>query len=155
MIPGQARLGVDVRGVTPTSLDRVDAAIRAAVAEIAARAGRRRRAAADPRRPSRWPLTRRWPRAALAAAGELGIAAAETWSGAGHDAQHLAALMPSLLLFVPLHGGESHTPHEGADMDEIVEPPVWRPWFSAGCRAPGPLERAGPGSIAPFARAAL
>ena len=43
----------------------------------------------------------------------------ETWSGAGHDAQHLQALIPTLLLFVPLHGGESHTPFEDADPDEI------------------------------------
>jgi acetylornithine deacetylase/succinyl-diaminopimelate desuccinylase-like protein len=51
----------------------------------------------------------------------LGIAATETWSGAGHDAQHLAGLMATLVLFVPLHGGESHTPQEGAEMDEIVQ----------------------------------
>jgi acetylornithine deacetylase/succinyl-diaminopimelate desuccinylase-like protein len=58
---------------------------------------------------------------ALRAADELGIAATETWSGAGHDAQHLAALTPTLLLFVPLHDGESHTPDEGADIEEIVQ----------------------------------
>jgi beta-ureidopropionase / N-carbamoyl-L-amino-acid hydrolase len=59
--------------------------------------------------------------AALDAADRLGIPATETWSGAGHDAQHVAAVAPTLLLFVPLHGGESHTPHEGAAMDEIVQ----------------------------------
>ena len=50
----------------------------------------------------------------------LGIAAERTWSGAGHDAQHLSAFAPALLVFVPLHDGESHTPHEGADLEEIV-----------------------------------
>jgi acetylornithine deacetylase/succinyl-diaminopimelate desuccinylase-like protein len=59
--------------------------------------------------------------AALAAAREHGIPATETWSGAGHDAQHITALAPALLLFVPLHGGESHTPREGAEMNEIVQ----------------------------------
>ena len=59
--------------------------------------------------------------AALQAAREHGVPATETWSGAGHDAQHLTALAPALLVFVPLHGGESHTPQEGADMDEIVQ----------------------------------
>jgi beta-ureidopropionase / N-carbamoyl-L-amino-acid hydrolase len=59
--------------------------------------------------------------AAMQAAREHGISASETWSGAGHDAQHVTALAPALLLFVPLHGGESHTPQEGADMDEIVQ----------------------------------
>jgi N-carbamoyl-L-amino-acid hydrolase len=66
-------------------------------------------------------LNRVLAQAALDAAGRLGLDATETWSGAGHDAQHLAALMPTLLLFVPLHGGESHTPQEGASMDEIVQ----------------------------------
>jgi acetylornithine deacetylase/succinyl-diaminopimelate desuccinylase-like protein len=59
--------------------------------------------------------------AALRSARHLEIAATETWSGAGHDAQHLSTLAPALLLFVPLHGGESHTPQEGADMDEILQ----------------------------------
>jgi acetylornithine deacetylase/succinyl-diaminopimelate desuccinylase-like protein len=58
-------------------------------------------------------------RAALATAARLGIPAAATWSGAGHDAQHLAALVPTLLLFVPLSGGESHTPFEDADPRDI------------------------------------
>ena len=59
--------------------------------------------------------------AALAAADRLGIPAGETWSGAGHDAQHLSALTAALLVFVPLHGGESHTPQESADLDEIIQ----------------------------------
>ena len=37
----------------------------------------------------------------------------------GHDAQHLAALFGTLLVFVPLQGGESHTPDEGADASDI------------------------------------
>jgi N-carbamoyl-L-amino-acid hydrolase len=60
-------------------------------------------------------------RTALDAARRRGLAASETWSGAGHDAQHLAALTPTLLLFVPLHGGESHTPFEDADAAEIAD----------------------------------
>ncbi len=59
-------------------------------------------------------------RDALDIARRQGIAATETWSGAGHDAQHLSALMPALLLFVPLHGGESHTPFEEADAMDIA-----------------------------------
>ena len=120
VIPGRVRLGLDVRGVAVDSLDRLDAAIRTAVDEIAARrgVGADLRLVRDGRPVS---LDRSLAEAALGRARELGIAAVETWSGAGHDVQHLAALMPSLLLFVPLHGGESHTPQEGADMDEIVQ----------------------------------
>ena len=119
VIPGRARLGIDVRGIDSASLDRLDAAIRARVAELAARRG----VAADlqlVRAGEPVGLDQRLADLALATAQRLGIPACETWSGAGHDAQHLAALMPTLLLFVPLEGGESHTPQEGASQTDIL-----------------------------------
>jgi hydantoinase/carbamoylase family amidase len=120
VIPGQARLLIDVRGIERQSLDRIQATIESRADQIGAtrelevdlalvRGGDP--VALDPELASR----------ALAAAARLGIPATETFSGAGHDAQHLAALLPTLLMFVPLHGGESHTPHEGADLDEILD----------------------------------
>jgi hydantoinase/carbamoylase family amidase len=120
VIPGEVRLGIDVRGIESESLARVEAAIRSAVTDIAQRRG----VDADlelTRAGEPVAMDRRLVDAALRYGRELGIPAAETWSGAGHDAQHLTALAPTLLLFVPLHGGESHTPQEGADMDEIVQ----------------------------------
>ena len=120
VIPGSARLGVDLRGIDAGSLQRLEDELRARVTEIAAARG----VAAEVR------LTRAGEpteldgsliAAALAAADRLGIPAGETWSGAGHDAQHLNALTAALLVFVPLHGGESHTPQEGADPDEIID----------------------------------
>jgi hydantoinase/carbamoylase family amidase len=120
VIPGRARLGLDVRGVDRDALEHLDTAIRDSVAEIARRRGLRAQLrlarGGDP-----VSLDPGLARAALHAAAELEVPARETWSGAGHDAQHLAALVPALLLFVPLHGGESHTPQEGAEMDEIVQ----------------------------------
>jgi hydantoinase/carbamoylase family amidase len=120
VIPGRARLGLDVRGTSSGSLDRLDGAIRASVTEI----GRRRRVRADLRllrdgEPVA--LDEQLAAAALRWAKELGIEVTETWSGAGHDAQHLATVTATLLIFVPLHGGESHTPEEGAASDEIVQ----------------------------------
>ena len=89
-----------------------------AAAEIAARRGvsarLRRCAAGDP-----VALDASLVADALAAAAAREIPAEPTWSGAGHDAQHLAALFPALLLFVPLRGGESHTPDEDADAGDI------------------------------------
>jgi hydantoinase/carbamoylase family amidase len=120
VIPGVARLGVDVRAIASESLTQVEGAIRAAVREIAQRRGVSAHIeltrAGEP-----VAMDRRLVAAALAAAAELGFSATETWSGAGHDAQHVTTLAPALLLFVPLHGGESHTPQEGAQMDEIVQ----------------------------------
>ncbi|HTU30948.1 MAG TPA: Zn-dependent hydrolase [Solirubrobacteraceae bacterium] len=120
VIPGRTLLGVDVRGTDGRSLDRVETALRSATAEVSERRGvvaevRQTRAgepvALDPVLAD----------AALACAERRGIPAEPTWSGAGHDSQHLAARIPTLLLFVPLHGGESHTPDEGADLGEIVQ----------------------------------
>ncbi len=120
VIPGEARLGIDVRGTSSGSLGRVEAKIRAAVMEIAQRRGVTAELhlvrAGEP-----VTMDPGLAAAALAAAAQRGIPATETWSGAGHDAQHLTAIVPALLLFVPLHGGASHTPREGADLDEIVQ----------------------------------
>jgi hydantoinase/carbamoylase family amidase len=119
VIPGQARIGVDMRGIDRESLDRLQRAAEQRAAEI----GRRRGVdvqtvltrAGEPVK-----LDPKMVSAALAAAKTLEIPARTTWSGAGHDAQHLSSLAPALLVFVPLHGGESHTPQEGANLDEIV-----------------------------------
>jgi N-carbamoyl-L-amino-acid hydrolase len=58
---------------------------------------------------------------ALDAAERRGLRAVRTYSGAGHDSGHLAALVPAALLFVPLAGGQSHTPQEAADDADVVE----------------------------------
>ena len=123
VIPERVTLGLDARGIDSGSLDRLDARIRADVDEIShrrdVRATIRVTRAGDP-----VSLDAGLARAALDAAQRNGIAAAETWSGAGHDAQHLTGVVPALLLFVPLEGGESHTPLEGADPADIANAAV-------------------------------
>ncbi len=118
VIPGRARLGIDARGISAESLQTLDATIRSGAAEISKRRGVEVEVelvrAGEP-----VALDRALADAALRAAQSRSIAATETWSGSGHDAQHLAALFPTLLVFVPLEGGESHTPDEGADDDDI------------------------------------
>jgi N-carbamoyl-L-amino-acid hydrolase len=120
VIPGTVRLGVDARGIEIGSLQRLEEELRSRVTDIAAARGVgaevRLTRAGEPTE-----LDAGLAGAALQAAQRLGIAAQETWSGAGHDAQHLSALASALLLFVPLHGGESHTPQEGADLSEVVQ----------------------------------
>jgi N-carbamoyl-L-amino-acid hydrolase len=41
-------------------------------------------------------------------------------SGAGHDAQMLARLCPSAMIFVPSRGGISHNPREHTEPAELV-----------------------------------
>ncbi|HEY2771752.1 MAG TPA: hydantoinase/carbamoylase family amidase [Solirubrobacteraceae bacterium] len=119
VIPGRVRLGVDLRAIDRDSLERLEQRVRGATEAVAQARGiaatLRLLRGGDPVE-----LDPRLADQAMAAAGRLGVAAVDTWSGAGHDAQHLAAVIPALLLFVPLHGGESHTPLEGADPAEIA-----------------------------------
>jgi N-carbamoyl-L-amino-acid hydrolase len=119
VIPGQARIGIDMRGIDGSSLDRLQRITERAAAEI----GRRRDVSVETvltRSGDPVELNPAMVSAGLAAAQALDIAAQTTWSGAGHDAQHLNSFTAALLVFVPLHGGESHTPQEGANLDEIV-----------------------------------
>ncbi len=119
VIPGEVRLGVDMRAVEPEPLNRVEAAIRDAVQATGERRGLQTRTTLT-RGGTPVALDPGLAGQALAAASARGIAAAETWSGAGHDVQHIAAYAPALLVFVPLRGGQSHTPHEGAEMGDIL-----------------------------------
>jgi N-carbamoyl-L-amino-acid hydrolase len=120
VIPGAARLGVDMRGIDAGSLGRLEGEVRARVAEIADARGVATEVQLT-RGGEPTELDASLVGAALGVADRLGIPAEETWSGAGHDAQHLSTLTAALLVFVPLHGGESHTPQEGADLNEIVQ----------------------------------
>jgi N-carbamoyl-L-amino-acid hydrolase len=119
VIPGLARIGIDMRGIDSESLDRLQRTTERAAAEIGRRRGVQVQTVLT-RTGEPVQLDPGMVSAALAAAAALDVAAGTTWSGAGHDAQHLSSLTPALLVFVPLHGGESHTPREGANLDEIV-----------------------------------
>lgn len=54
------------------------------------------------------------------AAAELGLACMTLVSGAGHDAQSLAAICPAGMLFIPSQGGVSHSPREFSHWEDCV-----------------------------------
>ncbi|MEA2284030.1 MAG: hypothetical protein QOJ21_73 [Solirubrobacteraceae bacterium] len=119
VIPARVIAAMEVRSTDTAAIADVEAALDRACAGIEARRGvrvaRRLLRGGDP-----ISLDAALAHAALEAARRRGIPAAPTWSGAGHDAGHLAALTAAALLFVPLAGGESHSPDEAADADEIL-----------------------------------
>lgn len=55
-----------------------------------------------------------------ASARELGFPTRKLYSGAGHDAQYLAAVCPTAMIFVPSKGGLSHCPEEWTDFQDIA-----------------------------------
>jgi N-carbamoyl-L-amino-acid hydrolase len=54
------------------------------------------------------------------AADELGLSTTKLASGAGHDAQALASVTPSGMIFVPSRGGISHAPEELTEWDDCI-----------------------------------
>lgn len=54
------------------------------------------------------------------AARERGLACRRMTSGAGHDAQMIARIAPSAMIFVPSIGGISHNPKEYTDDEDLV-----------------------------------
>ena len=51
---------------------------------------------------------------------EVSTAVRRMPSGAGHDAQMLARVCPTAMIFVPSEGGISHNPAEHTDEDQLV-----------------------------------
>jgi N-carbamoyl-L-amino-acid hydrolase len=54
-----------------------------------------------------------------AAATALGCGHRRILSGAGHDAQYMAAICPTGMIFVPSRGGRSHCEEEFTPLDDI------------------------------------
>lgn len=111
VIPGEVRMTIELRDLSSAKLERLGEKIMARAAAIAAetrteiamtRAGHMEPALA----------ATEVQRAIEGAASRLGFQSRHLPSGAGHDAQMMATLMPMGMIFVPSVGGISHSPKE-------------------------------------------
>ena len=111
VIPGEVRMHIELRDLSSAKIERLGEKIRARAASIASetrteiqitRAGRHESALAAPE----------VQRVIEAAAGRLRLGSRHLPSGAGHDAQMMAKLMPMGMIFVPSVAGISHSPKE-------------------------------------------
>lgn len=120
IIPGGAEMNVQVRDAAPDVLDRMEAHLRALVAEADA-TGPCRVTIEDGSKGIPKVMDARF-QDALAAAAEA--RAPGVWqrmpSGAGHDAQVVALRMPAGMLFVPSIGGISHHWTEDSKEEDIA-----------------------------------
>jgi N-carbamoyl-L-amino-acid hydrolase len=117
-IPGKAVFTVDLRAPSDALLDRAVAGLDTAVREAAAAEGVR----LESERLMRVPLTRFDPDvvgAVQAAAESVDAPHRRMLSGAGHDAQHMATLCPTGMVFVPSIAGKSHCEEEATDFDDV------------------------------------
>ncbi len=118
-IAGRAVCALELRDLDPERIDRLFDRIRHEAADIGAATGtafdfapimRTTPAPSDP-------LLRR---AIGEAAHALGLRPLEMPSGAGHDAQSMAVLGPSGMIFVPSVGGVSHSPEEYSRPESVL-----------------------------------
>jgi beta-ureidopropionase / N-carbamoyl-L-amino-acid hydrolase len=111
VVPGAARLTIELRDLSPATTGRILEDIRGRAARIAETT----RTAIEIVEVSRNPpaLADRDVQAAIARAADARrLDAVRMPSGAGHDAQMMARLAPMGMIFVPSIGGISHSPKE-------------------------------------------
>lgn len=118
IVPERAALLQEIRDAEPPVLDRLAGETLTLAREVAARWGLEvtveELMRAEPIR-----MSPRVQAAVEAAAGEAGLRTRRMPSGAGHDAQILAAVTDAGMLFVPSQGGRSHRPDEWTDWEAI------------------------------------
>lgn len=111
VIPGEVQMSIEIRDLSSAKLERLGEKIRSRAAAIASDSrtqititsnGHNESAVASPE----------IQRVIEAAAKKLNLKTRHLPSGAGHDAQQMAKLMPMGMIFIPSIGGISHSPKE-------------------------------------------
>ena len=118
IVPARATLLHEMRSLDARILGRLDAQCRALARAVARRRGLRVKIETISQSP---PVrcSKRVMQAVEAACGGLGLKYRRMPSGAGHDAQNLASVTDSGMLFIPSRGGRSHRPDETSDWKAI------------------------------------
>lgn len=120
VIPGRVEMSLEIRDLEAAKIESVFTEIEAAAGEIAQTASveiafERLDVASHPA------MTDERIRMAISeAANELGLSYVEMPSGAGHDAQDMARIAPTGMIFVPSVGGVSHSPKEYTRTDDLA-----------------------------------
>lgn len=118
-IPGEVEFSVDIRGVEPVSKRRLVDEFRLALKLIAANRALDLGVSTSVDEPpvpcSPWIVEE-----ISKACARLGIEPLRMPSGGGHDAQHLAAVTESGMIFIPSLRGLAHTPEEYTDIEDIA-----------------------------------
>lgn len=119
VIPARARLALECRSLDLAQLDALEQELLA----LAHREADAHGLALDVELAGRWeptPLDEEARAAVARAASALGLSTLELPSGAGHDAQALARVTRSGMVFVPSAGGLSHQPGEHTAWEDCV-----------------------------------
>ncbi|MCC6188745.1 MAG: Zn-dependent hydrolase [Anaerolineales bacterium] len=119
IIPGQAELALEFRAADARGLDELEDALLGLAGLVARQHGLQLQLEpVGTCAPA--PMSPRVEAAISAAAASLALTHAPLVSGAGHDAQSLAPVTPSGMIFVPSRDGVSHSPREYTGWDDCV-----------------------------------
>ena len=119
VVPGVARVALEFRSQDEGELDAIESEVLARIRALAEADG----IGVEISPVAHWQPTGLDPMiwgAIERAAADLGLTTKRLPSGAGHDAQALAAVTPSGLIFVPSIGGVSHDPGESTAWGDAV-----------------------------------
>ncbi len=119
IIPGRISLGVEFRDVDMDALSAADAEFRHRAAAIARLDG----VSIDIQRfedTKSVPIKSQMQELVAAAAAQTGLACQRLPSGAGHDAQAMAAITEAAMIFVPSVNGVSHAPEEYSTQEDCA-----------------------------------
>jgi N-carbamoyl-L-amino-acid hydrolase len=119
-IPGRVTLSIDMRDPSDATLDRARPRLDRLVAEACQREGVTYELEHYWRVPYT-PFDRDVVDAVERAARASGARHRRILSGAGHDAQYMAAIGPTGMVFVPSRGGRSHCEEEFTAIDDIED----------------------------------
>ena len=119
VIPGEVTIGIDVRSVEEASYQGVLEEI-GSFAQAAAEKRGMTAEFSERQRATGAQLDAAVVSALEAAARASAVPYAVMPSGAGHDTQSLASVVPSAMVFVPCKDGISHAPEEEADPDDAA-----------------------------------
>ena len=120
VIPGEVELGVDIRGIDLTSLDRIEMEIKDAARRVCAR----RNIEYLEEKLSEFPPVNMSGDVQMGlerAAQRLGVSSRRMMSGAGHDAMAFPALCETGMVFIPCQRGISHNRAEFASLSSICD----------------------------------
>lgn len=119
VIPGEARLSVDLRNTDEAALQQAEERLATFIERVAAQEGveaaLRRLVYVSPARCDPGVVA-----VIEAAAARLGLSCRRMASGAGHDAQILARHFPAAMIFIPSRDGISHSPAESSSPEDLA-----------------------------------
>ncbi|GIH27654.1 Zn-dependent hydrolase [Acrocarpospora phusangensis] len=119
VVPGEATLTVDLRDLSAAAVERGLRRLIGDCAEIARTTGTRIEVTPLQHVPPT-PCDPAQQRVIEDVADGLGLPRVTLPSGAGHDAQWIAGLAPTGMIFIPSRGGVSHSPREWTEPGDLV-----------------------------------